>query len=57
VPVAAKYVKILGKADLLERKMFGNTHIIGIKLKNVYSFLDHFAENRELEVEQGTTLL
>lgn len=57
VPVAAKHVKILEKADLIERKKFGNTHMIGIKLNTVYSFLDHFAENRELEVEQGTTLL
>ena len=57
VPVAAKHVKILEKANLIERKKFGNTHMIGIKLNNIYSFLDHFAENRRLEVEQGTTLL
>ena len=57
VPVAAKHVKILEKAELIERKKVGNTHMIGIKLNNVYSFLDHFAENRKLEVEQGTTLL
>ncbi len=31
--------------------------MIGIKLNNIYSFLVHFAENRRLEVEQGTTLL
>lgn len=57
VPVAAKHVKILEKAELIERKKVGNTHMIGIKLNNVYSFLDHFAENRKLEVEKGTTLL
>ena len=57
VPVAAKHVRILEKAELVERKKIGNTHMIGIKLNNVYSFLDHFAENRRLEVERGTTLL
>ncbi|PAV13512.1 ArsR family transcriptional regulator [Methanosarcina spelaei] len=57
VPVAARHIKILEKAELVERKKFGNTHMIGIKLNNVYSFLDHFAENKRLEVEQGTTLL
>jgi DNA-binding transcriptional ArsR family regulator len=57
VPVTAKHIKILEKAELVERKKFGNTHMIGIKLNNIYSFLDHFAENRQLEVEQGTTLL
>ena len=57
VPVASKHVKILEKAGLIERKKFGNTHMIGIRINNVYSFLDHFAENRRLEVEQGTTLL
>ncbi len=57
VPVAAKHVKVLEKAELIERKRIGNTHMIGIKLNNVYSFLDHFAENRELEVDEGTSLL
>ena len=57
VPVAAKHVKVLEKAKLVERKKFGNTHMIGIKLNNVYSFLDHFAENRRLEVDEGTSLL
>ncbi|HHV23121.1 MAG: helix-turn-helix domain-containing protein [Methanosarcina sp.] len=57
VPVAAKHVKILEKAKLVERKRLGNTHIISIKLNNIYSFPNHFAENRKLEVEQGTTLL
>ncbi|MFZ2498483.1 MAG: ArsR family transcriptional regulator [Methanosarcina sp.] len=57
VPVAAKHVKILEKAELIERKKFGNTHMIGIKMNNVYSFLNHFAENKRIEVEQGTTLL
>src|SRR5690606_29890783 len=57
VPVAAKHIKILEKAELIERKKFGNTHMIAIKLSNVYSFLDRFAENRKLEVEEGTNLL
>jgi DNA-binding transcriptional ArsR family regulator len=57
VPVTAKHIKILEKADLIERKRIGNTHMIGIKLNNVYSFLDRFAENKKIEVEEGTTLL
>ncbi|MDD2439470.1 MAG: winged helix-turn-helix domain-containing protein [Methanosarcinaceae archaeon] len=57
VPVAAKHVKILEEAELVERKKFGNLHMIGIKLNNVYSLLDHFAENSVLEVEKGTNLL
>jgi DNA-binding transcriptional ArsR family regulator len=57
VPVAAKHVKVLEKAELIERKKFGNTHMIGIKLSNVYSFLDRFAEKRRIEVDEGTNLL
>jgi len=57
VPVAAKHVKVLEEAELVERKKLGNLHMIGIKISNVYSFLDHFAENRNVEVEEGTTLL
>jgi len=57
VPVAAKHVKILEEAELIDRKKVGNTHMISIKLNNIYSFLDYFAEKKRLEVEQGTTLL
>ena len=56
VPVTARHIKVL-EAELVERKKVGNMHMIGIKLNNIYSFMDHFAENRALEVEEGTTLL
>lgn len=57
VPVAAKHVKILEEVELVERKKFGNLHIIAINLNNVYSLLDQFAENNTLEVDKGTNLL
>ncbi|MDD3042582.1 MAG: helix-turn-helix domain-containing protein [Methanosarcinaceae archaeon] len=57
VPVVAKHVRILEEAELVERKKFGNLHMIGIRLNNVYSLLDQFAENSTLEVEKGTNLL
>jgi DNA-binding transcriptional ArsR family regulator len=57
VPVTARHIKVLEEAELVERKKVGNMHMIGIKLNNIYSFMDHFAENRALEVEEGTTLL
>ena len=57
VPVAAKHIKILEEANLIERQEFGKTHIINIKLPNISSLLDRFANIHEIEMPKGATLL
>ena len=57
VPVVAKHVKILEDAELVERVKLGNTHMLKAKSSNIYSILDSFAENKHIEVEEGTTLM
>ena len=57
VPVAAKHVRILEDADLIERKKFGKTHILKVKLKDMCNILDKFAKVDNIELPKGSSLL
>jgi DNA-binding transcriptional ArsR family regulator len=57
VPVAAKHVKILEEAELVNRKRFGKTDILKINTSNIYTILDRFAPSKSVDVDKGTTLL
>jgi len=57
VPVAAKHVRILEDADLIERKKFGKTHILKVKSKDMCNILDKFAEVDNIELPKGSSLL
>ncbi|AKB85865.1 ArsR family transcriptional regulator [Methanococcoides methylutens] len=57
VPVAAKHVKILEEADLVERKIFGKTHVLKPNRENIYLAMNVFAPTKSIEVEKGTSLL
>jgi DNA-binding transcriptional ArsR family regulator len=57
VPVAAKHVKILEAADLVERRIFGKTHVLKPNKDNIYIAMNSFAPTKSIEVEKGTTLL
>lgn len=57
VPVAAKHVKILEDVNLIERKIFGKTHILKIIPKNIFHAMDSFALDKKIEVEKGSSLL
>ena len=57
VPVAAKHVKILEEADLVERKIFGKTHVLKTNRENIYLAMNVFAPTKTIEVEKGTSLL
>jgi DNA-binding transcriptional ArsR family regulator len=57
VPVAAKHATILEEAQLIERKVYGKTHVLKLNNKNIVSALDILAPTRSIEVAKGTTLL
>ena len=57
VPVAAKHVRILEDADLIERKEFGKTHVLKLKTENMYNILDKFAKVDKIELSKGSSLL
>lgn len=57
VPVAAKHVNILEAANLVERNVFGKTHVLELNNKNLASALDVLAPIKNIEVKKGTDLL
>lgn len=57
VPVAAKHVKILEKEGLVERKKFGKTHVLKVKMNKLYKALDAFSESFELKLPRGSNIL
>lgn len=57
VPVASKHIKVLEDADLIDRKIYGKTHVFSLKKKNFTGAFDSFAPIKKLEVEKGTTLM
>ena len=57
VPVASKHIKVLEDAELIDRKIYGKTHVFSLKKKSFTGFFDSFAPVKKLEVEPGTTLM
>ncbi len=57
VPVAAKHANILEDAELIQRKIYGKTHVLQLNNKNIFNALNIFAPIRTVEVEKGATLL
>jgi len=57
VPVAAKHVRLLEAAELVERKDFGKTHVLMVKREKLYEAMETFSEEYEIEVEKGATIL
>ena len=57
VPVVAKHAKLLGKAGLIEIREFGKTHVLGSKIKNMYSILDELSDSYEVKLQKGASIL
>ncbi|MDV0445360.1 hypothetical protein MmiAt1_09350 [Methanimicrococcus sp. At1] len=57
VPVASKHIKVLEEAGLIERKIYGKTHVFSLLKKNFTGAFDSFAPVKRLEVEKGTSLM
>jgi len=57
VPVAAKHVRILEDAELVNRKTFGKTHVLTANKAKMYEALETFSEDYEIEARKGTSIL
>jgi DNA-binding transcriptional ArsR family regulator/nitrogen regulatory protein PII-like uncharacterized protein len=57
VPVAAKHVKILEEAGLVNRKTFGKTHVLTANRARLYESMEAFSESYEIETQKGTSIL
>jgi len=56
-PVAARHVRILEEAGLVERHPYGRTHVLTARFEAVYSAMDELAEVHEVAVKRGTSVL
>ena len=57
VPVAAKHVRILEAADLVNRKTFGKTHVLTVNRAKLYDAMETFSEDYDIEARKGTSIL
>ncbi len=57
VPVAAKHVKVLEAAGLVECRRFGRTLVLRGRFEPLYHALDELAGVHEVRVSTGTTVL
>lgn len=57
IPVASKHINILENASLIERRIYGKTHVIEINNKDIASSLDILAPTKTVKVKKGTSLL
>ncbi|MHC1610328.1 MAG: ArsR family transcriptional regulator [Candidatus Methanospirareceae archaeon] len=57
VPVAAKHVRILEDAELVNRKTLGKTHLLTANKARLYEALEPFSEDYEIEAREGTSIL
>jgi len=57
VPVAAKHVKILERAGLVERQKFGRTHIIRARAERICNAMDFLGETFDINVRKGASVL
>jgi DNA-binding transcriptional ArsR family regulator len=57
IPVASKHVSILEEASLIERHIYGKTHVLEINNKDVASSLDILAPTKTVKAKKGSNLL
>ncbi|MBS7627063.1 helix-turn-helix domain-containing protein [Candidatus Bathyarchaeota archaeon] len=57
VPVAARHIRILERAGLIEKKEFGRSQVLRAKPERLYEMLDAFADTAEVEVPSGKSVL
>ncbi|RJS76681.1 ArsR family transcriptional regulator [Methanophagales archaeon] len=57
VPVAAKHVKTLENVGVVEKEIFGKTHVLKVNREKLYEAMETFSEEYEIEVEKGASLL
>ena len=56
VPVTAKHVKILENVGLINKKIFGNTHILSIKTTNLEKMFEPFIKESSIKINKQKSL-
>lgn len=56
VPVTSRHIKILEKADLINKRIFGNTYLLTTKIKNFENVLEPFVEESSVEIKKEKSI-
>lgn len=56
VPVTAKHIKILEKANLINKKIFGNTHILSAKSNKIEEILNPFVKKTQIQTQKNKSI-
>jgi len=56
VPVTSRHIKILEEVKLINRRIFGNTHLLSAKITNLESALEPFIEESTVEIEKKKSI-
>ena len=57
VPVAARHIRILHEAGLVEKREFGRSHVLRAKPERLYEVSDAFADSNEVTLPHGGSVL
>ena len=55
-PVTSKHIKILEEVGLIDKRIFGNTHLLTSKIKNLDSALEPFVEESLIELDNKKSI-
>lgn len=56
VPVTSKHIKILENVGLINKRVFGNTHLLTTKVKNFENLLDPFIEESIIDIDKKKSI-
>jgi DNA-binding Lrp family transcriptional regulator len=57
VPVTSRHIKILEKAGLIDKRVFGNTYLLKTKIKNFENVLEPFIEESSIKISKEKSIL
>ena len=56
IPVISRHIKILENADLINKRIFGNTYLLKTKTKNLELVLDPFIDESIIEIDKKKSI-
>jgi len=56
IPVVSRHIKILEDVDLINKKIYGNTHVLTTKIKNFETVLEPFIDESLIEIDKKKSI-
>ncbi|MDH7507391.1 MAG: winged helix-turn-helix domain-containing protein [Candidatus Thermoplasmatota archaeon] len=56
IPVVSRHIKILEKAELIDKKIYGNTYILKTKTNNLELLLEPFTDESIIEINKKKSI-